>query len=226
MTTLKARSRTSGKANALRREGLVPAVIYGPTVDSTPIVIDRKNLRSLFAKITRSSRINLSVKDGRKAAKKLDVFIKAIQYDPITDEPIHVDFYHPDSGHPLKLHVPIKIVGESPGVKEGGVLNVLFRTVRVRGLPKDIPALITIDIGALEQGEAIRVRDLDFGEVEPLLASERALATIVAPRRAEEVPVTAEEELEAVEEEAAAEEGPVGEETTTEETGAKSSKED
>lgn len=225
MTTLKARSRTSGKANALRREGLVPAVIYGPTVNSTPIVIDRKNLRSLFAKITRSSRIDLSIKDGKKA-KKLDVFIKAIQYDPITDEPIHVDFYHPDSGHPLKLHVPIKIVGESPGVKEGGVLNVLFRTVRVHGLPKDIPALITIDISNLEQGEAIRVRDLDFGEVEPLLAPERALVTIVAPRRAEEVPVAAEEELEAVEEEAAAEEGPVGEETTAEETGAESSKED
>ena len=225
MTTLKARLRTSGKANALRREGLVPAVIYGPTVDSTPIVIDRKNLRSLFAKITRSSRIDLSVKDGKKA-KKLDVFIKAIQYDPITDEPIHVDFYHPDSGHPLKLHVPIKIVGESPGVKEGGVSNVLFRTVRVHGLPKDIPALITIDISNLEQGEAIRVRDLDFGEVEPLLAPERTLVTIVAPRRAEEVPVAAEEELEAVEEEAAAEEGPVGEETTAEETGAKSSKED
>lgn len=220
MTTLKARSRTSGKANALRREGLVPAVIYGPTVESTPIVIDRKNLRSLFAKITRSSRIDLSVKDGKKA-KKLDVFIKAIQYDPITDEPIHVDFYHPDSGHPLKLHVPIKIVGESPGVKEGGVSNVLFRTVRVHGLPKDIPALITIDIGNLEQGEAIRVRDLDFGEVEPLLAPERALVTIVAPRRAEEVPVAAEEELEAVEEE-----GLAGEETTAEETGAESSKED
>lgn len=220
MTTLKARSRTSGKANALRREGVVPAVIYGPTVDSTSIVIDRKNLRSLFAKITRSSRIDLSIKDGKKA-KKLDVFIKAIQYDPITDEPIHVDFYHPDSGHPLKLHVPIKTVGESPGVKEGGVLNVLFSTVRVHGLPKDIPALITIDIGNLEQGEAIRVRDLDFGGVEPLLAPERALVTIVAPRRAEEVPVAAEEELEAVEEE-----GLAGEETTAEETGAESSKED
>lgn len=225
MTTLKARLRTSGKANALRREGLVPAVIYGPTVESTPIVIDRKNLRSLFAKITRSSRIDLSVKDGKKA-KKLDVFIKAIQYDAITDEPIHVDFYHPDSGHPLKLHVPIKTVGESPGVKEGGVLNVLFRTVRVHGLPKDIPALITIDIGDLLMGEAIRVRDLDFGEVEPLLAPERALVTVVAPRRAEEVPVAMEEELEAVEEEAAAEEGPAGEETTTEEAGAESSKED
>lgn len=225
MTTLKAQLRTSGKANALRREGLVPAVIYGPTVDSTPIVIDRKNLRSLFAKITRSSRIDLSVKDGKKA-KKLDVFIKAIQYDAITDEPIHVDFYHPDSGHPLKLHVPIKTVGESPGVKEGGVLNVLFRTVRVHGLPKDIPALITIDIGDLLMGEAIRVRDLDFGEVEPLLAPERALVTVVAPRRAEEVPVAMEEELEAVEEEAAAEEGPAGEETTTEEAGAESSKED
>ena len=218
MPTLKASLRISGKANALRREGLIPAVVYGPTIDSMVIAINRKDLETLFSKITRSSRIDLSISDHEKK-EKLDVFVKSIQYNSITDEPIHVDFYNPDIGHPLKLHVPIKVVGECPGVKAGGVLNVLFRTVRVHGLPKDIPPLVTLDVSNLNIGEAIRVSDADFGEVEPLLPPERALVTVIAPRRAEEVVVAAEEEEILEEEGAAAEatkEAVTGEETTGE----------
>ena len=202
MSTLNVKLRTEGKANALRRQGLVPGVVYGPTIDSIPVVVDQRELRALFSKITRSSRIELSVSDHEKG-KKLDVFVKSVQYNPVTDEPIHVDFYHPDIGHPLRLHVPIKIVGEAPGVKAGGILDVLFRTVRVHGLPKDIPHIIEIDVSNLEIGDAVRVRDIDFGNVEPLLAPERALVTVVAPRGLEEAPVGAAEE---VTEEAAPEE--------------------
>ena len=185
MFTLNAKLRTEGKANALRRQGVVPAIMYGPTIDSTPIVVEQRELRRVFSQITRSSRIELALgKDGQ--AKKFDVFVKSIQYNSLTDEPIHVDFYHPDTGHPLRLHVPVKIVGEAPGVKAGGILNVLFRTVRVHGLPKDIPAIIELDVSELEIGDAIRVRDVDFGNVEPLLAPERALVAVVAPRGLEE----------------------------------------
>lgn len=215
MTTLKVRPRTSGKGNALRREGLIPAVVYGPTVDSLSIEIERKALQDVFSAITRSSRIDLSVADGRKR-KKLDVFVKAIQYDPLSDEPIHVDFYHPDKGRPLKLHVPIRVTGECQGVKAGGVLNLLFRTIRVHGLPKDIPHLITLDVSELEIGESIRVSDVDFGKVEPLLPPERTLVTVVAPRRVEEVLVPVEEEL--LEEEV---EGEAGEKLAPEESGEK-----
>ncbi|RKZ27273.1 50S ribosomal protein L25, partial [bacterium] len=88
-----------------------------------------------------------------------------------------------------RLHVPIRIVGEAPGVKAGGVLNVLFDTVRVHGLPKDIPSIIELDVSNLEMGEAIRVRDVDFGNVEPLLPPERALVTVVAPRGLEEAAI-------------------------------------
>ena len=202
MPTLNVKLRTEGKANALRRQGLVPGVVYGPTIESIPVIVDQRELRALFSKITRSSRIELSVSDHEKG-KKLDVFVKSVQYNPVTDEPIHVDFYHPDVGHPLRLHVPIKIVGEAPGVKAGGILDVLFRTVRVHGLPKDIPHIIEIDVSNLGIGDAVRVRDIDFGNVEPLLAPERALVTVVAPRGLEEGPVGAAEE---VTEEAAPEE--------------------
>jgi len=193
MHTLKAKLHLKGKAGSLRRQGWIPAVVYGPTVENTPLVIDRKDLQDLFSQITRSSRINLSIKDYSKG-KKLDVFIKAIQYDSITDQPIHVDFYHPNIGTPLKLYVPIKIVGEASGIKEGGMLNVLFRGVQVRGLPNDIPHLITIDVSDLGIGDVIRVRDIDFGNVEPFIAQEQALVTIMAPRRLEEEAVTEAEE--------------------------------
>ena len=216
MTTLKVRPRMPGKGNALRREGLIPGVVYGPTVESLSIEIDRKALQEAFSTITRSSRIDLSVADGRKR-KKLDVFVKAIQYDPLSDEPIHVDFYHPDKGHPLKLQVPIKITGDCPGVKAGGVLNQLFWTIRVHGLPKDIPHLITLDVSGLDIGESIHVRDVDFGKVEPLLPPERTLVTVVAPRRIEEVLVPVEEELLEAEVEGEAEERMAPEESVEEE---------
>ncbi len=181
MHTLEVKQRTAGKANALRRDGFVPGVVYGPSIESTPIAIERKDLQALFSEITRSSRISLSIA-GEDGSKEMDVFLKVVDYDPVTDEPKHVDFYHPDVGHPLKLHVPVKITGEAQGVKSGGILNVLFNTIRVHGLPKDVPALITIDVTELDLGDSIYVRDLDFGEVEPMLPPERTIVTVIAPR--------------------------------------------
>jgi len=181
MHAIQVKTRSAGKASVLRRAGIVPGVVYGPSIDSTPIAIDRKDLHALFSEITRSSRISLTV-DNEGKTQEMDVFLKVVEYDPITDEPVHVDFYHPDKVHPLKLHVPVKIVGEPIGLKAGGVLSVLFNTVRVHGLPNDIPHLITIDVTALDLGDSIHVRDIDFGEVEPMLPPERTLVSVVAPR--------------------------------------------
>ena len=114
-----------GKAQVkkLRGEGKVPGIVYGPSIDSTPIAITRKDLQALFAQITRSSRINLAVA-GEDGTKEMDVFLKVVDYDPVTDEPKHVDFYHPDVGRALKLYVPVKVTGEAKGVKSGGILSV------------------------------------------------------------------------------------------------------
>jgi len=208
--TLNTKLRPAGKANALRRQGLIPAIVYGPTMENIPIVIERRDLHKLFSTITRSSRIELSISDHDQA-DNIDVFLKRVQYNSITDEPIHVDFYHPDPETPFKLYVPIKVVGEAPGLKLGGFLNVLFDTVRVHGLSKDIPHLITLDVSELDLGDAIRVRDVDFGGVTPLLSPERALVSVVAPRGME---TEEEEEEEAMLEAAAAgEEGATSEES-------------
>jgi len=179
MHTLRVQKRSSGKANVLRKNGLVPGVVYGPSVESTAISIGRKDLLSLFSEITRSSRISLQIDDEER---ELDVFLKVVEYDSISDEPIHVDFFHPDAGQALKLHVPIRVEGEAIGTKSGGILNVLFDSVRVHGLSEDIPHLITLNVAPLDLGQSIRVRDVDFGNVEPMLPEERTLVTVIAPR--------------------------------------------
>ncbi len=215
MHTLEAKTRPSGKASVLRRQGIVPAVVYGPAIESTPIAVARRDLLALFSKVTRSSRITLKLQ-GEGKPQEMDVFLKVIDYDPITDEPVHVDFYHPEPTHSLKLSVPTKIVGDALGAKSGGILNVQFRTIPVRGMPKDIPHLITIDVSDLDMGDSIHISDLDFGKVEPLLPPERVLVTVIAPRSlvaeaAEAAEAGEEGEAEAGEEAAAAEGAEEGE---------------
>ncbi len=185
MPTLEVEIRSESKPNALRRQGQIPAIVYGPTIENRSVAVGRKDLEELFGDITRSSKVDLSITDGDKR-EEFDVFVKSIQYDAITDDPVHVDFYHPDAGRAIRLHIPIKIVGEAAGVKSGGVLNVLCDTVRVYGLPKDMPTLVTIDVSDLELGEAVRVGDVDFGEVQPFLSPEEVVITIMAPRSEEE----------------------------------------
>ena len=185
-------------------------MVYGPAMETTAVTLDRKELQAVFSKITRSSLIELSVGDRGKP-KTFTVFVKDIQYNAVTDEPIHVDFYHPAADHPLKLDVPIKVVGQSPGVKAGGVLNVVVRAVPVHGMPKDIPPLVTIDVSTLELGQAIRVRDVDFGSVQPLLSADQTLLAVVQPKAFGEPAVEEAEEAEAAEEAVA--EGEATEET-------------
>jgi len=224
MHTLQVKTRAPGNTNAVRRDGLVPAVVYGPSIESVPISVARKDLQVLFTLITRSSQIELAI-DDEGETRQVDVFVKVVDYDPITDEPLHVDFYHADVGHPLKLHVPVKVVGEPIGVKSGGILNVLFNTIRVHGLPKDIPHLITLDVSDLDLGESIHVGDVDFGDVEAMLPPERTLVTVMAPRA---IPLPEEEEAEALEgEELEGEEveGEAAEEATAQAEGEETSEE-
>ncbi|MBU1049228.1 50S ribosomal protein L25 [Candidatus Bipolaricaulota bacterium] len=180
MHTLQVKERVAGNARELRRTGFVPGVVYGPSIESTSITIGRADLKILFSNITRSSLINLAI-DG-ETSREFDVFLKVVDYDPITDEARHVDFYHPDVNSPLNLDVPVKTVGECKGIKSGGILNVQFNSIPVHGLARNVPALITLDVSDLAMGDSIHVRDVDFGDVEPMLPPERTIVTVIAPR--------------------------------------------
>ena len=176
---------------ALRRQGRIPGVLYGHEVHQ-PIAVNAKELEKLLARITRSSRITVEL-DG----KKLPVFIKEIQYDPLTDRVIHIDFYHPAPDRPVTMEVPVRLHGEPKGRKEGGVLQLLRDVVKVRGAAEKIPEVIEIDVTGLGIGQAVHVNELKLEGVQVLTPGEATIVTIVAPRK-EEVAVAAAPGLEGV----------------------------
>ncbi len=179
MITVKATRRSLGvKAKALRRRGLIPAVLYGAHIDPVHVALSEPDVRRLFSQITRSTMVELQV-DG----EIYRVFVKDVQIDPITTKFLHLDFYVPEAGRALEISVPVKIEGEAPGVKEGGVLEVLHAEIPVEAPPEKIPPHIVVDVSKLGLDEAILVRDLPWPEgVRPLLPPEDAVVVVVPPR--------------------------------------------
>lgn len=183
------------KPRALRRQGLVPGVVYGPHIQSTPIAVEYKTLERLVAQITRSTRLELEY-DGEKHF----VFIKELQRDPITDKFLHVDFYAPEPGQIMSLDIPIRLVGTPEGVKAGGLLEHIHEEIPVEGPLEAIPPYLEVDISRLGLDEALLVKDLPLPEgLRVLLPEDEAIVTILPPK----VVVTEEEAAEEVAEETA-----------------------
>ena len=186
---LQAQKRERTNPRALRRSGRVPAVVYGPGVHEL-LSLDRKELERLFAKITHSSRITLKLDSG----EEYHTFIKEIQFHPLTDEILHVDFYQPPADRPVTMEVPIHIHGEAKGRKAGGVVEQILETVEVRGPIEAIPELIEVDLTDLDVGQSIHTGDLQLPEgVELHTSPDLVVVTVLAPRKVEEVAVAEEE---------------------------------
>jgi large subunit ribosomal protein L25 len=176
MITVKATRRSLGvRAKALRRRGMIPAVLYGAHLDPIHVALSEPDVRRLFSQITRSTMVELQV-DG----ETYRVFVKDVQIDPITTNFLHLDFYVPEAGRALEIAIPVKIEGEAPGVKAGGVLEVIHPEIPVEALPEKIPPQIVVDVSKLGLDEAILVRDLPWPEgVRPLLPLDDAVVVVV-----------------------------------------------
>ncbi len=206
MATLQVRERDSEEnPNTLRHEGKLPAVLYGPERDSVSLTINKKKMTELLKEITRSTRVKLEL-DGDVH----EVFLRDIQYDHLTDEPIHVDFYEVPDDHPVEMKIPVVMVGTPEGVSSGGIMDQLMETLTVYGEATDIPEILRLDVEELEIGDSIHVSDLDLGDLEILTLEDRTVLSILAPRKEIEIDLTeptideellGEEELEGEEEE-------------------------
>jgi large subunit ribosomal protein L25 len=186
MYKLGAAPRGKGNPRALRRQGLIPGVVYGRGIHRL-IQVQQGELERLLGQITRSSRIKLAL-DG----EEWEAFIKEIQYHPLTDRVIHVDFYLPSPEQEVTLEIPLLLRGDPQGRRLGGVLRRLQTAIRVRGLPERIPEKLEVDVSGLGLGETLRVRDLPPLEgVKVLTPPETPLATVKVPRREVTVEVTA-----------------------------------
>jgi large subunit ribosomal protein L25 len=208
-----------GPARTLRREGRIPAVLYGPKTDSMMLSIDFKEFKQIVKKTNIGSvLLNLQIQNGKTLSRP--AMIKELQTDPVTGTFVHVDFYEIDMQRKINVSVPVVIRGKSAGVEEGGLLQIVRREIELFCLPTAIPESIEVDISDLTIGDSIHVQEITLpAEVELPEEIDFTVVTVLAPK-VEEEPVE-EEELEEGEE-AAEEEGAEGEaaaeETPAEET--------
>jgi len=181
------------KTKCLRAENLLPAILYGPKIKNTPLVLDYKSFEKVWKQAGESSLINLEV-EGEK--KKYLVLIHDIQQDPLTDKIIHVDLYQPDLEKKVTAWVPLVIIGEAPAVKNlGGTLVRNLDEVEVRALPKDLPHEIKVDVSNLKEiHDEILIEDLQIPDnVEILKNPKEVVVTVAPPERVEEELVEEEE---------------------------------
>ena len=156
---LSADARTTGKANsrALRREGKVPAVIYGASKNSN-FYVEEKAIKKYNTRAYENALYSL--KSNSNELNDVVVLMKDVTVHPLSQRPIHVDFYAIDLKKPIRVFVEVRLEGKPIGLTEGGLLNVVTREVEVECLPTEIPEAITVDISELGVGQAVHVSDL------------------------------------------------------------------
>ena len=184
MNSLEANTRdniTKGQLNAIRNNGNVPAIIYGGKDQNQKISISKKLLKFLIDKENfLSSIITLNV-DG----KSQNVLPREVKYHIISDEPTHVDFLRVLPGVKIKIEVPVNFVNheKSPGLKRGGVLNIVRRKVELKCPSEKIPGNLTIDLDGVDIGESFKISSikLDSEVVPTIQGRDFVIATLAAP---------------------------------------------
>ncbi|MDO9578037.1 MAG: 50S ribosomal protein L25 [Candidatus Cloacimonadales bacterium] len=172
--------------NKFRREGFIPAVIYGEGQIGTNILL--KNID--FQKQYKKSIGAVAIFELNLAGKKINVFIKDKQVHPVSREFVHVDFVELHPGKPITLNVPIHFIGVAKGTKEGGLLELLHHSMEISCLPKDIPEEIEIDVSNLGIGESIHFKDIHLTEhITSSMSDVTTLAAVRAPKKEEVVVV-------------------------------------
>jgi len=184
MNILKATKRTTesnGQINKLRSEGFIPAVLYGGKKNNLNISLKKLNLQNILNTETFMSKVFDLEIDG--SAEK--VLPRDISYDPVSDEPIHIDFMRIEKGSKLTLQIPVKFINseKSPGLKKGGVLNIVRRKVELRCPAENIPNEIIVDLNNTEINSSLKISSVKLPDnVSPTITDrDFVIATVVAP---------------------------------------------
>jgi len=162
-------------AKELRYQAKVPAVLYGgPT--QTHFAVSAADLRPVVYTP------DVHFIDLEVAGVKTQAIIQDIQFHPLTEQIIHIDFLQLDPKKPLTMEIPVKLTGTSPGVKTGGKLVLKLRKLRVKALPKDHLDNIEVSISELEVGKSVRVSDLSFNKLAIVNAQEDTIVSVTTSR--------------------------------------------
>ena len=194
------RSKTSkGNNNVLRKQGMVPAVLYGGEEKNELISISKKHLKTLLDQENFLSNVlKIKIKD-----KEINVLPREISFDVVTDEPIHIDFLRMVAGRKIVLEIPVRFINndQSPGLKRGGVLNIVRRKVELKCPTESIPKELVVDLDGLDIGSSIKISAIKLPEnVTPTITGrDFVIATVAAPTIVKEPEKPAEETAEGAE---------------------------
>ena len=174
-------NKSKGQLNILRKKGNVPAIIYGGKEQNQKISISKKLLKTLIEKENfLSNMISLNIE-----GKTQNVLPREVKYHIISDEPTHVDFLRVVPGVKIKIEVPVNFINQenSPGLKRGGVLNIVRRKVELKCPSEKIPESITIDLSGVDIGESFKISSvkLDPEVVPTIQGRDFVIATLAAP---------------------------------------------
>ena len=192
-----ARINTSkGSNNILRKQGMVPAVVYGGEEKNELVSISKKHLKFLLEQENFLSNVlKIKIKE-----KEIDVLPREISFDVVTDEPIHVDFLRMVAGRKIALEIPVRFINQekSPGLKRGGVLNIVRRKVELKCPTESIPRELIVDLDGLDIGASIKISAINLPEnVTPtIIGRDFVIATVAAPTIVKEPEKPAEEAAE------------------------------
>ena len=214
---------TKGEVNALRSKGIVPAIVYGGENQNQKVSVSKNVIKSLIDKENFLSNIlTLSIEGNSQ-----NVLPKEIKFDQITDEPIHIDFLRIVKGAKVVLEIPVKFINneKSPGLKRGGVLNIVRRKVELKCPTENIPTQLVVDLENKDIGESFKISSIKLPEgVTPTIQGrDFVVATLAAPTIIKEPEKPAEETAEGAEATEDTEAGTEGAEAKVAETDKKES---
>jgi large subunit ribosomal protein L25 len=174
-------NKTKGELSIIRGSGGVPAIIYGGKNENEKISISKKLLKSTIEKENFLSNIIILKVNG----KDQNVLPREVVYDVLTDEPIHVDFLRVVPGVKIRIEVPVVFINheKSPGLKRGGVLNIVRRKVELKCPSEKIPEKLTLDLDGIDIGESFKISSVELeSEVLPTIQGrDFVIATLAAP---------------------------------------------
>ena len=184
MNSLEASNRetnTKGQLNSLRKNDQVPAIIYGGKEENQKISLSKKQVKFLIDQENFLSKILCINIEG----KKINVLPRDVNYDPITDNPIHIDFLRIVKGAKVIIEIPVKFINNEkpPGLKRGGVLNIVRRSVELKCPTETIPDELVVDLDGLEIGTSIKISSIELPQnVHPTIQGrDFVIATVAAP---------------------------------------------
>jgi large subunit ribosomal protein L25 len=198
MNSLEANTRNTkskGEVRSLRLAGNIPGIIYGGTEQNQKVTVLKKTLKTLIAKENFLSNIITLNLDG----KTQNVLPRDITYNVISDEPTHIDFLRVVPGVKIRIEVPVQFINHeaSPGLKRGGVLNIVRRKIELKCPSEKIPEAIVIDLDGIEIGESFKISSvkLEEGVTPTIIGRDFVIATLAAPTVMKEPEKPAEAEV-------------------------------